>query len=213
MAVGRLLRAATAIVRILGEGRCALAGGVAVNAHGFIRATRDVDVIITFPLEEARRRLRESGIGVRLFKGDPLEGGFPRLKGVIGVEVGRGRVQGVPFDVLPQLVPIEPERTIELTLRGRRLRVVDMETLIRLKLKAGTTPDLYDIAILVSMRPEWKQRARDLSAYDTDLADRLGRMIDDARVQAKARDAKRQDTVLQEFTRRPADRRGRGPER
>lgn len=210
MAAGKLVRAAVEILRILGEKRCAIAGGLAVNAHGFVRATRDVDVIVTFPLEEARRLLEQHGVKTRLFKGDALEGDFSCLKGVIGVEMGPGQIHGVPFDILPQLVPVEPERMIELTLRDQRMRVVDMETLIRLKLRAGGPYDLYDIAILVGLQPEWKDRARALSAHDPALADRLARMIDDPRLRAKVTDVKRQDSALREFAKRLGSRRGEG---
>jgi hypothetical protein len=202
MAAGRFVRAAAELLRALGKEPCAVAGGVAVNAHGFIRGTRDVDVIVSIPLEEARRRLERHGIKARLFKGDPLEGDFPCLKGVIGARLAGGRVGGVPFDVLPQLVPLTREATIELDLRGETLRVVDLETLIRLKLKAGSVNDLYDIAILVHLQPAWKSRSQALAAHAPDLAARLAAMIEDPRVRAKAREVQRQDAALRDFEKR-----------
>lgn len=208
MAAGKFVRAATELLEAIGEGS-AVAGGIAVNAHGFLRGTRDVDIIVSIPLEEARRRLDRHGIRTQLFRGDPLEGDFPCLKGVIEVGVGGGRSLGVPFDVLPQLVPLEPERFIELTLRDRRLRVVDMETLIRLKLKAGSVKDLYDVAILVNLQPEWLERAMALAAFRRDLAGRLDKMIGDPRTRAQAREIKRQDRVLRDFAKRKE--RGRRP--
>lgn len=201
MAAGKFVRAAAELLEAIGEG-CAVAGGIAVNAHGFLRGTRDVDIIVSIPLEEARRRLEKHGIKTHLFRGDPLEGDFPCLKGVIGVALAGGRAVGVPFDVLPQLVPLEPERFIELTLRDRRLRVVDMETLIRLKLKAGSAKDLYDVAILVNLQPEWHERATALAAPDRDLAGRLDRMIADPRTGTQAREIKRQDRILRDFAKR-----------
>ena len=103
MAAGKFTRAAAQILRILGEPRGAIAGGLAVNAHGYMRATRDVDVITALPLGEARRRLREHGIVARLFRADPLEGGVACLKGVLSV--GPRPTDAVPFDVLPALEP------------------------------------------------------------------------------------------------------------
>lgn len=200
MAAGRFVRAAAKLLEVLGAD-CAVAGGVAVNAHGFLRGTRDVDVIVAMPLEEARRRLERHGISVKLFRGDPLDGDFACLKGVIGVAIG-GRVQGVPFDVLPQLVPIEPESMIDLDFRDQRLRVVDMETLIRLKLRAGSVHDLHDIAVLVNLRPRFQDRARALAAHDARLVAMLGQMIADPRVRAKAKEIKRHDRALREFARR-----------
>src|SRR5215472_2070823 len=111
MAAGKFTRAAARLLRILGQDRSAIAGGVAVNAHGYVRATRDVDVITALPLGEARRRLREHGIEARLFRGDPLEGGCECLKGIL--PVGPRPTDAVPFDVLPALEPVTPDRTIE----------------------------------------------------------------------------------------------------
>ncbi len=213
MAAGKFVKAAAALLRILGD-RCALVGGMAVNAHGFVRGTRDVDVIVAMPLAEARRRLQEHGIAVRHFKGDPLQGDFPCLKGVIGV--GPRSVEAVPFDILPQLVPIEPERMVELEVRGQKLRVVDPETLIRLKLKAGSTRDLHDIAILANLHPEWGERAMALAASQSGpLGERMADTIRDPRVRGQAREVRRQDSALQAFARGLAKKRRRdgGPER
>jgi hypothetical protein len=46
---------------------------MAVNAHGFVRGTRAVDVIVTMPLTDARRLLLEMGVTARAFKGDVVE--------------------------------------------------------------------------------------------------------------------------------------------
>ncbi len=201
MAAGKFVRAAAELLRALGEERCALVGGMAVNAYGFLRGTRDIDVIVSMPLAEARQRLASHGIQARLFRGDPLEGDFDCLRGVIGVDLGRSGVVGVPFDVVPQLVPLEPERCVQLTLRDQTLRVVDSDTLIRLKLKAGSPADLYDVAILVHLHPAWRSRARALAAHDARLAERLGAMLTDPRVRAQAREVKRQDAALRRFAR------------
>src|SRR5205814_2034661 len=83
-AAGKYARAGARLLDILGRDRCAIVGGMAVNAHGFVRATRDVDVVTAMSLEDARRLLRHQGVEVRLLKGDRLEGGFDCLKGVIG---------------------------------------------------------------------------------------------------------------------------------
>ena len=208
MAAGKFVRAVAKLLAALGEQDCAVAGGMAVNAHGYLRGTRDVDIIVSIPLEEARRRLKAHGIETRLFKGDPFEGDFPCLKGVVGVETqGRGPIQGVAFDILPQLVPIEPEKALDLVVRGQRLRVVDMETLIRLKLKAGSPADLFDVAILVNLHPGWKGRAKGLAVHNPQLAQRLVSMIEDPRTRAKAMEAKRQEAALRDFARRMAARR------
>jgi hypothetical protein len=203
MAVGKFTRAAAQLLRVLGEARSAIVGGLAVNAHGYIRATRDVDIITSLPLGEARRRLREHGIEARLFRGDPLEGGFECLKGIL--PVGPRPTDVVPFDVLPPLEPVTPDRTIEVVVRGQRLRVVDGDTLVKLKLQAGGPKDLYDVAMLVGLHPDWEERAVALaSRAGTGVAGGIVAMLRDPRVRAQAREVARQDSALRAFARRRA---------
>lgn len=199
MAAGRFVLAGEKLLQALGP-ESAIAGGVAVNAFGFSRATRDVDVITSMPLVEARKRLKSRGIDSLLHQGDPLEGGFSCLKGVIGVSSAASkRSPGVPFDVLPQLVPIGME---ELDVRGHRLRIVDLETLIRLKLKAGSVKDLYDVAILVHLHPGHRTRAEALARHDSALSARLDELIRDPRTRGQAREIRRQDEALRRFDKR-----------
>ncbi|MGH9333586.1 MAG: hypothetical protein ACRD21_07545, partial [Vicinamibacteria bacterium] len=108
----------------LSDPESALIGGLAVSAHGYVRATRDVDVLVAISLEEARRRLASRGIEARIRRGDFFEGDFPVLKGTVG---------GVPFDVVSRLVPFEAARACTVDAAGLELRVVDLETLARLK--------------------------------------------------------------------------------
>jgi hypothetical protein len=61
MAAQRHSRVAVRLARLLGPD-CAIVGGMAVNAHGYLRATRDVDVMVLVPLAEARRRLSAAGV-------------------------------------------------------------------------------------------------------------------------------------------------------
>jgi len=184
MASARQLRAAARLLRALGDGACALAGGLAVNAHGYVRATRDVDVIVNMPLDEARRRLAGARIATTVFKGDPLDGDFPCLKGMLG---------GVPFDVLPQLVPFDAARTLTLRVGDLPLRIVDLDTLFRLKLKAGGPKDLLDVATLAHLHPGGAEQARALAERDAQLLARLRQWLDDPRVAAAAREIRRQE--------------------
>lgn len=205
MAAGKFVKAAAQLLRILGEERCGIAGGMAVNAHGFVRGTRDVDVIVTMPLAEARRLLSENGVTARLFKGDAAEGDFHCLKGVIAV--GSRSADAVPFHVLPVLVPLAPERFVDVVVRGQRLRVVDPDTLIRLKLRAGSPHDLYDVAILASLHPDWMEHALALAiSQGKEMGERLAALIRDPRVRRQAKDVQRQDRALQAFARRSAKR-------
>ena len=184
------LKAAAALIRAIGERHCALAGGLAVWAHGYVRGTRDVDVICGVSLDDAKRLLAARGILAALHRGDVFEGGFSCLK---------GETAGVPFHILPQLVSVAWESTISLDVAGRRLRVVPLETLLELKLKAGGPKDLMDVAMLVLLHPEQEKHARQLSvAYRA--KDDMARWLDDPRVRAEARAISAQ---------RPAPRRGR----
>jgi hypothetical protein len=171
------VKAAASLIRAIGERHCALAGGLAVWAHGYVRGTRDVDVICGISLDDAKRLLAAQGIRAGLHRGDVFEGGFSCLK---------GETAGVPFDILPQLVSVAWESTISLDVAGRRLRVVPLETLVELKLKAGGPKDLMDVAMLVLLHPEHAERARQLSvAYR--VKDALARCLEDPRVEAEAR--------------------------
>jgi hypothetical protein len=203
MAAGKFVKAAAQLLRILGEERCAIAGGMAVNAHGFVRGTRDVDVIVTMPLADARKLLSENGVTARLFKGDLVD--FRCLKGIIAV--GSRPADAVPFDVLPALVPLAPERFVDVVVRGQLLRVVDPDTLIRLKLRAGSFHDLYDVAILANLHPDWMEHALALAvSHGKEMGERLATLIRDPRVRRQAKEVRRQDRALQAFARRSAKR-------
>jgi hypothetical protein len=173
------VRVAAKVAEAIGVEDCLLAGGLAVMAHGFVRATRDVDLLTRLSLSAARTRLERGGLAARLVKGDPLEGGFSCLKGTC---------DGLPFDVLPQIVPIHWEAAVPLPARGAgSLRVVPLVDLLALKLKAQGPKDLMDAAILVLMHPETEPRARDLAtAYR--VLDRLETWLDDPRTRAQARE-------------------------
>jgi hypothetical protein len=170
------VRVALKVADAIGTRECVLAGGLAVMAHGFVRATRDVDLVTRLPLPKARARLGRHGLPTRLFEGDPLEGGFPCLK---------GECDGLPFDVLPQLVPIHWEAAVPIEAGGGELRVVPLPDLVALKLKAGGPKDLMDAAILVLIHPEVEPRARELAvAYR--VLERLQSWLDDPRTRAQA---------------------------
>jgi len=171
-----LASAAVRLARLLGPDECVLIGGLAVGAHGYVRATDDLDFISRQPLAAARERLRTGGIETRLVRGDALDGGFSCLK---------GDVDGIPFDVLPPLVPIAWDQALALDIRGGTLKVVDLDSLLQLKFRAGGPPDLLDTVRLVMLHPETEARARELAtAYR--VLDRFETFLNDPRTRAQA---------------------------
>ncbi len=173
-----LVSAAVRLARLIGPDDCVLIGGLAVGAHGFVRATDDLDFITRQPLELTRARLRQAGIDTRLLRGDILDGDFSCIKGEIG---------GIPFDVLPPLVPIVWENALRIDVAGGTLSVVDLDGLLRLKFRAGGPQDLLDAARLVLLHPDKEERARELAtAYRA--ADRFEVFLKDPRIRAQARE-------------------------
>ena len=130
----------------------ALIGALAVAAHGYIRATDDIDFVSSAEPQEIQARLAKAGIQSRTRRGDVLEGDIPW--------VVYGRADGFRFDVLFPPVPIDWSRTVILPLtEGSRLRVVDLDALVRLKLRAGGPQDLIDVVHLVRLHSEIAERA------------------------------------------------------
>jgi hypothetical protein len=212
MATKSFASAAAQLQEILGPD-CAIIGGLAVNAYGYVRATQDIDVVVRMPLDHAQSLLEARGIHVTRLKGDPLEGGFSCLKGVIAGQSARGRTEPVLFDILPELVPVQPERLVNVTLAGHTLRIVDIETLIRLKLRAGGPKDFYDIGILANLNPAAKQAAIDHCSHKPRLMERVTSYLDDPRVAAAAAEMQRQERVLKAFARQRPPSRARGRKR
>jgi hypothetical protein len=136
---------------LLREPRSAVIGGLAVAAHGYIRATRDVDLVVGIPLAEAQQRLSAAGIVSTLHRGDALEGDFDYRRGVL---------HGVPFDLLPELVPVAWDRRDSVHAGDAQLEIVDLESLLDLKLLAGSPRDLVDAAMLSLLHPEARALAR-----------------------------------------------------
>jgi hypothetical protein len=147
-----LERAAIRIAEALG-GDAMLIGGLAVSAWGYIRATDDVDFVTSIPAAEVQKRLEAVGLESRVLRGNVLDGDLAWcVKGTIG---------GFAFDVIPPPVPVDFDRATTLPLAGgKSVRVVDLETLLRLKLRVGGPQDLLDAAKLLREHPEMLERTR-----------------------------------------------------
>jgi hypothetical protein len=147
------------------EIRHALIGGLAVAAHGMIRATRDVDLIIDLSLQEAlslQQSLRDRGFQATFYRGavdDPIAGVLRLSVPVAGAEVS--------CDLLFasrawQMRAVENAASIDLG--SFSVRVAQSADLFLLKLFAGGPQDLVDAAQLLKMQgpseqARWKAAA------------------------------------------------------
>jgi hypothetical protein len=137
---------------VLGE-HALLIGGLAVAAWGFVRATEDIELVSDLGPDALRRRLKAAGIATEVARGNTDEGDIPW--------VVQGRIEDMPFQVLPPLTAIAWDRARIVPLPGGgELRVVDLDALLRLKLRAGGPKDLMDIAELLALYPDREEDAR-----------------------------------------------------
>lgn len=159
----------------------ALIGALAVAAHGYVRATDDIDFVSPADPKEIQARLRMAGIESKTRRGDALEGDI--------LSVVYGRAEGFRFDVLFPPVPIDWSRTVLLPLsESSRLRVVDLDALVRLKLRAGGPQDLIDVVHLVRLHPEIEERALAFAeAYG--VRNRLEEWLADPRIRSSEPEA------------------------
>jgi hypothetical protein len=152
----------------------ALIGALAVAAHGYVRATDDLDFVSSADPKDIQKHLRSHGIAARIRRGDILEGDVP--------SVVYGEADAIRFDVLFPPVPVDWSRTITLELdSGSRFRVVDLDTLVRLKLRAAGPQDLIDVVHLVRLHPEIRDRALELAAA-YGVRERFEEWLTDARI-------------------------------
>ena len=149
------LRVAARLVALLGD-RALIIGGYAVAAWGFSRATEDVDLAVDLTAAEAERRLTTAGLEVRKTRGDVHEGDI--------AWVLSGQAEGVPFQVMPPPVVVDWSRAREIVIGGARLKVVDLQDLLRLKLKAGGPKDLMDVTELLASHPELTAETKKIAA-------------------------------------------------
>ena len=148
--------------------RHALIGGLAVAAHGMIRATKDVDLIIDLPLQDAlslEQSLIDSGFQASFYRGavdDPIAGVLRLAVPVAGAEVS--------CDLLFASRAWQTRAVTNATsidLGSFAVRVAKPADLFLLKLYAGGPQDLMDAAQLLKLRnpaerARWKAAAAQL---------------------------------------------------
>jgi hypothetical protein len=158
-------RAAVEIARRLNEAGIehAIAGAICLGAHGVVRATEDVDVLIT----------RE---GLDKFKQQWLGRGYENLRP--GGKAVRDTVHGVKIDFLltgdypgnGQPKPIAFPEPAAVGVPAGPYRVVDLPRFVELKLASGMTAphrlqDLADVLRLIEVRQLPAQFSEQLDPY------------------------------------------------
>lgn len=135
-----------------------IVGGLAVNAHGYERFTKDVDLVIGLERENITRGLRalmDVGYQLRIpvtpeqFADPALREEWRREKHMVVLQLWSEVHWRTPIDVFvyePFDFQLERSRALRLPVAGDELApVVCYETLLALKQSAGRSQDLTDI--------------------------------------------------------------------
>ena len=161
------VRSVEAVVRALNDARVEylIVGGLAVNAHGFVRLTRDVDLVLRLGPENADRGLRALlAIGYRLsipeepaaFADAAVRARWRDEKGMIVLKLWSDEHPRTPVDLFihePFSFPEELARALRLEISpGVWAPVVALPTLLAMKRAVGRPQDLIDIEELERLR-------------------------------------------------------------
>jgi len=148
MGEAKVQKAATRIAAVLDEMGIpyALVGGLAVMAHGHLRSTTDVDLLMT---AEGLKRFKERWLGLGWV--DVFNGSKNMRDAVNNVKVEILLTGDYPGDGLPKPVAFPDPARVSINLGG--IATLDLPTLIELKLaSAMTAPDrLGDYADVISL--------------------------------------------------------------
>ncbi len=151
-----------ALVRALEQAkvRFLVAGGLAVNAHGYLRFTRDVDLVVQLaPGNVTSAFAALAAIGYRPivpvtgadFADDRTRAGWIRDKGMTVLNFWSEVHRDMPIDVFvtePFDFDVEYDRALVKPLGAIAVRFVSIPTLIRMKELAGRPQDRIDIDYL-----------------------------------------------------------------
>jgi hypothetical protein len=137
--------------------RYALAGGLAVGAHGYVRATTAVDFLVG---EEA---FEHQGVLVTFKAGVPIE------------------VEGIRIDYLsPVSLGAQLEAVLDDPPTSEGMAVVPIEVLIYMKLVAKRRKDQLDVVELVKAGADVKRVEAYLEQYAKDLRPLFTELVDEA---------------------------------
>ena len=155
-----------AVVGALDEAgvRYLVAGGLAVNAHGYLRFTSDADLIVELLPENVRAAWGAlEGLGYRPLVPIPAElfasrESRERLVTEKGMQVLSFHAEGHPetpvdlFATVPFAFAEEYERAPVKAMGDRAVRFVSLDTLIAMKRVAGRAQDRADLEQLLLLR-------------------------------------------------------------
>ncbi len=140
------------------ETKYLIVGGLAVNAHGYVRLTRDVDIVLQLDPGNVRRGLSALfDIGYQMsiparpqdFADPETREDWRRSKGMITLKLWSDEHQRTPIDIFvyePFNFAKEFATAMAVELYpGSFARVVSLETLLKMKRDAGRPQDLLDI--------------------------------------------------------------------
>jgi hypothetical protein len=127
----------------------AIIGGMAMNAHGYVRVTTDLDLLTT---EEALGEIHEKIVGHGFEPHEP--GARRRLRDMAtGVRIDLITTGRYPGDGKPKAVIFPDPRSCSVEIDGHN--VIRLERLVELKLAAGASPsrihDLADAQVLTQV--------------------------------------------------------------
>jgi predicted nucleotidyltransferase len=139
------------------EAKFVVIGGLAVGAWGVVRATKDVDIVIS-PEPENLRRVADVAVGAngRVHQGEALLGSPISIASAlasgeqVAIETDLGRLDVVQgLDGVPSYEQLR-SRAAEADLLGVTVSISSVEDLKAMKRAAGRTRDLADIEDLES---------------------------------------------------------------
>jgi predicted nucleotidyltransferase len=142
-----------------------IVGGLAVNAHGFVRLTRDMDLVIALERENILRTLKFLfGAGYKLaipespesFADAAVREMWRREKNMVTLKLWSDQHQRTPIDIFiyePFSVSDELGRAPRLEVcPGVSAPVVSLDRLLQMKREAGRAQDKIDIEELQRVR-------------------------------------------------------------
>ena len=159
--LGRPHADAEAILSALADGsvRFLVAGGLAVQAHGYARVTLDVDIIPRPDTENMARLaavLRDLDAAAVDDRGNrlPLDTSHPESLALgnyfLTTKFGALDLFNGPRPDLKAWTRLD-EAAIDVDLSGRKIRFIGKDDLLRMKREAGREKDLADIAALTEL--------------------------------------------------------------